>query len=377
MRAYFDNNATTRPSDEVVAAMMPYFTELFANASSAAGQVLGVDRVTTEAKRAVGALLGSSDLGDDIVLTSGASESNSWAIKGVPLAEGDVVVSSVIEHPSVHAALAAVERRGVQVRLVPCDRNGVIDEAAFRLAVAPGVRLVSVMIANNETGAVQPVGRLAEIARAAAPQCVIHCDMTQALGRVAVDLTDSLYDVDLASFSAHKFHGPKGIGGLFIRSGTRIGVLLEGEQEGGRRGGTINTPGAAGMAKAAHIAKLRLPEMERVCHMRGELEQVILRRISSALVNGSHGPRLPNTSSITVRGLDAAEAVDELARRGICIANGSACSAGSDAPSHVLTAMGVSYADAFQTLRVSLSVDTTPEEIEMLVSELTDLAADR
>ena len=377
IRAYLDNNATTRTDPSVVQTMMPYFTDLYVNASSAAGQVLGADRVVDEAKRALGALFGSRDLANQFVLTSGASEANSWAIKGLGIGGDDVVVSSAVEHPSVLAALKAIERRGANVRLASCDTDGVIDVADFRAAIDSRTRLVSLMLANNETGVVQPVSRLAEIVREAAPQCVIHCDLTQAPGRIPVDLSSELVEVDLASFSAHKFHGPKGIGGLFIRSGVEVEALLEGEQERGRRGGTINSPGAAGMAKAAELALQRLSGMEEVAAMRDRFEAIVLQKVSGSIVNGKAARRLPNTSSITIRGLDAAEIVDELARRGLCIADGSACSSGSDAPSHVLTAMGVAYSDAFQTIRVSLSSETTADEMDLLANELIELAGRR
>lgn len=377
IRAYFDNNATTKPPREVVDAMLPYFTDLYVNASSAAGQVFGANQIVGKTKRAVGALFGSTDLGNEIVFTSGASESNSWAIKGLGLEEGDLIVSSAIEHPSVLAALSAVERRGVEVRLTPCSRDGVVDVDAFRGAISDKTRLVSIMFANNETGVRQPIERLAEIVRRVAPQCIIHCDLTQAPGRAPLNLLDELAEVDLASFSAHKFHGPKGIGGLFIRDGIKLYPLTEGEQEDGQRGGTINSPGAAGMAKAADLALAGLSEVSEIAALRDYFETAVIDRIVGSEINGSSAPRLPNTSSITIKGLDAGGAVDELARRGICIANGSACSSGSDAPSHVLTAMGIPYADAFQTLRISLSRDTTASEIDLLMSELESVAAAR
>nr|WP_246746690.1 cysteine desulfurase family protein [Agrobacterium burrii] len=368
--SYFDNNATTRPHPEVIEAMMPHFTDFYLNASSAAGRHFGVDGVVGEAKRAIGTLLGSADLAEEIVLTSGASEANSWAIKGLMLGDGDNVVSSAIEHPSVLAALSAIERQGVIVQLAKCTQDGVVDLEAFRSAMRPDTNLVSLMLANNETGVIQPVAQLATIAREIAPNCVIHCDLTQALGRIRVDLFEELFEVDLASFSAHKFHGPKGVGGLFIRSGTRLDALLEGEQEKGRRGGTINTPGAAGMAKAAQIAVARLPEMERVASLRDHFEKLLIEAFPEAKINGKGTRRLPNTSSVTLPSLEANEAVDVLAGRGLCIAGGSACSSGSDAPSHVLTAMGMPYANAFRTIRVSLSNESTSHEIELLVREL-------
>ncbi len=374
IRAYLDNNATTRPLEAVVAAMLPYFREMYVNPSSAAGQVLGADRIIAEAKHEAARLLGADDPSTEFILTSGASESNSWAFHAAELQAGDHIVVSAIEHPSVLAACEAAEAAGVRVSLVGCDESGLISEEAFLAAVGPDTRLVSVMLANNETGVIQPVERLSTIARNQSPTCLIHCDVTQALGRIPVDLSGDLDEIDLASFSAHKFHGPKGVGGMYIRAGTRIRPILHGEQEGGLRGGTINSPGAAGLSKACEMARLGLPSMTAVQSLRDDLEAQLRSRIGGVSINGLGAPRLPNTSSVTIKGLAAADTVDELARRGICVANGSACTAGSDAPSHVLTAMGVSYEDAFQTIRISLSHETTPGELALLVTELVDLA---
>ncbi|MGO8661551.1 cysteine desulfurase family protein [Rhizobium ruizarguesonis] len=374
IRAYLDNNATTRPSPEVVAAMMPYFTDLYANPSSAAGQIIGIDKVVSDAKRSAGRLLGSPDLADGVVFTSGASESNSWAFAAAEIGAGSHIVSTAFEHSSILAAGAAAAGRGAEVTLVGCDFNGVIDQTVFEQAVRPETRLVSVMLANNETGVVQPVKRLFEIARSVAPDCLIHCDVTQAVGRIPVDLYDDLFDIDLASFSAHKFHGPKGIGGMFIRPGVQLPALVHGEQERGQRGGTVNSTGAAGLAVACDLALNGQRNMSEIARLRNMFEFEIVNRVPGTRVNGSEVERLPNTSSVTIDGVASAALVEKLATRGVFIANGSACTAGSDAPSHVLTAMGLSYDQAFQTIRVSLSRETTSSEIELAVDEIARAA---
>jgi cysteine desulfurase len=374
IRAYLDNNATTKPSPEVVAAMMPYFTDLYVNPSSAAGQIIGVDKVVSDAKRSAGRLLGSPDLADAIVFTSGASESNSWAFAAADIGVGSHIVSTAFEHSSILAAGAAAEGRGAEVTLIGCDVNGVIDHTSFEQAIRPETRLVSVMLANNETGVVQPVKPLFEIARSVAPGCLIHCDITQAIGRIQVDLYDDLFDVDLASFSAHKFHGPKGIGGMFIRPGVQLPALVHGEQERGRRGGTVNSAGVAGLAVACDLALNSQMNMSEIARLRNMFEFDLMNRVPGARVNGGEVERLPNTSSVTIDGVASAALVDELAARGVLIADGSACTAGSDAPSHVLTAMGLSYDQAFQTIRVSLSRETTSSEIELAVDEIARVA---
>ncbi|TCP78874.1 aminotransferase class V [Rhizobium sp. PP-CC-2G-626] len=238
IRAYLDNNATTRTASEVVSAMTPYLRDHYINPSSAAGRMLGLDRVLSSAKRSVALLLGDIELAAGIVFTSGASESNSWAIASATTAwPACEIVTSAIEHTSVLSACRAAENHGHRLRVLGCDTSGMIDRGQFEDALNVDTGLVSIMLANNETGAIQNVAELSEIVRAKSPHAIIHCDITQAVGRIAVDLFDELWNVDLASFSAHKFHGPKGVGGLFIRPGTPVSALIHGEQERGLRGG--------------------------------------------------------------------------------------------------------------------------------------------
>jgi cysteine desulfurase len=373
IRAYLDNNATTRTAAEVVSAMTPYLRDHYINPSSAAGRVLGLDRVLSSTKQSVARLLGGVELAAGIVFTSGASESNSWAIASATTARpGCNVVTSAIEHTSVLSACRAAEKQGHGLRVLGCDANGIIDREQFEHALNVDTGLVSIMLANNETGAIQNVADFSEIVRAKSPHAIIHCDITQAVGRVAVDLVDELWHVDLASFSAHKFHGPKGIGGLFIRPGTPVSALIHGEQERGLRGGTFNVLGAVGMGAAADLAAANLADMERVRDLRDRTEMKLVSVFTGSVVNSSTVNRLPNTISIRLPGVDAVTLVDMLATKGICVANGSACTAGSDAPSHVLTAMGLSYEAAFQTIRISLAHDTTEEAISDAVANLID-----
>lgn len=369
--AYLDNNATTRPLGEVLDAMRRYQEELFFNASSVAGELLGAAEPITRARSAMRTLLGAADE-DDIIFTSGATEANSWVIFGSLLSPSHVV-SCALEHSSLLAALHKAASRGHRVDFVGVGASGLIDRDELRSVLRPTTRLVSIQFANNETGAIQPLAEIAATVRDLAPQALVHTDATQAIGREAIDLSAELADVDLLSFSAHKFHGPKGIGGLFIREGVNIEPLIPGEQEKGLRGGTLNVPAAAGLAIAAQRARARLPEMSRVAGLRDDLEKQLLAMHPDAYVHASGVCRLPNTSLIAFPGSDAEHMVEQLAWQGICVATGSACTAGAAKPSHVLTAMGVKAHDARATIRFSLSADTTQSEVERTAEALAIL----
>ena len=375
IRAFLDNNSTTRPAPEVVAAMREFLESHYLNPSSAAGQILqGSADPVPGARRAIASLLGSSDLADGVLLTSGASEANSWALfgslEGRPASH---IVVSAVEHPSLRRAVEAAARRGHEVSIAPVDEDGRVSEADFRSILRPDTRFVSVMLANNETGVIQPVGRLARHVREACTDAVVHCDATPAVGRIAIDLEGSLSEVDLLSLSGHKFHGPKGVGALFVRPGFELPPMIHGEQEEGLRGGTINAPGAAGIGEAARHVRRRGGGLAAMRMLRDGLEARLLELAPSGRVNGASVERLPNTTSIVLPGLDAADVVDRLAMSGICISTGSACSAGAAAPSSVLLAMGLSYEDARSTLRFSLSLETTKDEIDIAVAALADM----
>ncbi len=371
IRAYLDNNATTRPYDAVLKAQLLVQQELYLNASSLAGELLGAARPLAEARMATLNLLGG-DAEDRLVLTSGASEANAWAIFGAT-SSGSHIVTTAVEHRSILAASEAARARGLTVDLVGVDANGLISPDTLAASLRPDTQLVSIQLANNETGVIQPLGSLAAMIRKNAPGALIHCDATQAVARIAIDLSDMLAEIDLLSFSAHKFHGPKGIGGLFIRDGVELTPLIAGEQEGGLRGGTSNAPGAAGLAVAARQAQANLKAMAAVAELRDELESRLLALYPGAQINGAGAPRLPNTSSVLFPGALAEDLVEALALQGICVATGSACTAGATAPSHVLTAMGLAPADARSTLRFSLSVETQHQEIDLTLAALAPL----
>ena len=368
IRAYLDNNATTRPNDDVVAAVRFYEDRMYLNASSAAGELLGAARPLDEARAAIRDLLGAAE-GDKIILTSGATEANSWVLFGA-FQEPSHALICASEHSSVIAAARTATARGHKFDFVGVNGQGQVAARELTALLRQETRLVSIQLANNETGAVQPLAELAGLVRDRAPAALFHTDATQALGRIVIDLSEELREVDLLSFSAHKFHGPKGIGGIFIREGAELAPLIPGEQEGGLRGGTSNVPGAAGLAVAARAAKTNLTRMTDVALLRDRLEQELLRLRPDARIHAAGTRRLPNTCSISFPSLNADHVVEQLALQGICIATGSACRAGATAPSHVLTAMGVSSPDARATLRFSLSVNTSQEEISDTLATL-------
>ena len=358
--AYLDNNATTRLAPEALAAMMPYLTDAYWNASTAIGQVWGVDAALTGARRALGRLCGSADLAPSFHLTSGASEANSWALGAVR--PGEHLVVSAIEHPSLLAAARAAERRGVRVSTVAPDGDGRITPEVVAAALGPATRLVSIMLANNETGVLQPLPEIGVQVRRIAPEALVHTDATQAAGRVALDLQSGLSAVDLLSLSAHKFHGPKGVGALFVREGVVLEPIIHGG-ENGSRGGTADTAAAAGLAVAAERALAAVAGSGAVLALKADLERKLRRRWPGARVNGARVARLPNTVSVTLPGVDAQHLVDRLALEGVAVSTGAACRSGAVAPSHVLTAMGMSADEARSTLRFSLSAYTTPDEL--------------
>lgn len=289
------------------------------------------------------------------------------------LAAGEHAVTSAGEHPSILAAVEPAAHRGCAVDIVPLDAWGRVDLTAFAKVVRRDTRLVTLQLANNETGVVHPIAEAAKITRSAAPAAVLHTDATQAVGRIRIDLDGELAQVDALSFSAHKFHGPRGVGGLFAREEITLEPLIHGEQERGRRGGTLNAGAAAGLAVATRQAGQGLKDMSLVAELRNRLEQELLRIRPDARVNGATVRRLPNTSSVTFPGLDADEAVAALALSGVCVSTGSACSAGAAAPSRVLVAMGMTPDEARATLRFSLSRETRPDDLQVLIEYLEPL----
>jgi cysteine desulfurase len=358
---YLDNNATTPVAPEVYDAMRPFYTEHFGNPSS--GHRLG-DRPASairDARARVAAFLGCTD--GEVVFTSGGTESNNLAIRGVVEAAGNRrhVVTTAVEHSAVLNPIKRLASMGYEVTVLPVDRAGRLDLDELRHALRDDTALVSVMYANNETGVIFPVDRVAEITRERG--VLLHVDAIQAVGKIPADL--STLGVDLLSVSAHKLHGPKGVGAMFVRKGTKWApVFLGGSQERNRRPGTENVAGIVALAAACDLAGARLGRHQaEVRRLRDRFEQEIRARVADVFVNGAECERLPNTSNLGFPGIDAHALLVLLDEIGICASAGSACKSGAGAASHVLAAMGLSPEAAASCARFSLSALTTDEEI--------------
>jgi cysteine desulfurase len=371
MRIYLDNNATTAIHPAVLDELFAAEQTLFGNASSIHEEGQRARRAIESAREQVASLIGAG--AREIVFTSGGTESNNAALAGLVLGgRGSChFVTTVIEHPSVLEPLRALEAMGHELTRIGCDRSGVVDPAAVIAAMRPATRGVAVMFANNESGAIQPVAEIGQVCRERGIH--FHCDAVQAGGRVPIDVT--ALGADTLSLSAHKMHGPKGIGALFVRSGTELAPLLRGgAQERRRRAGTESVPLAVAFGAAARIARSE-PESERISALRERLERAVLERLPAASVNASGARRLPNTSSFLFRGCDGEALVIAFDLEGIAISTGSACSSGRVEPSRVLIEMGLSEEDARSSVRISLSRFTTADEIDRVVASLEKLVS--
>lgn len=364
---YLDNNATTRPAPEVVAAMLPYLTDLYGNPSSVHrfGQLSrrGID----EARSKVAGLLNCAVA--ELVFTGGGTESINTAIRGILLSRKPrkTVVTTTVEHSAVRELCRQLEREGFEVVEVPVDQQGNLDLDRLAEAVNSDTALVTAMWANNETGVLFPVDKIVEICRGHGVP--FHCDATQAVGKLPVDL--SAVPIDAMSFASHKFHGPKGVGGLFIRRGLRLRpLLIGGPQERNRRGGTENVPGIVGMGVAAVLAQAALANESQIARLRDRLEQSILNSIEDSHRIGRSDFRLNNTANIGFSRLEAEAILLLLSEQGVCASAGSACSSGSLEPSHVIAGMGIDDRIAHGAIRFSLSRYTTDEEIDRALAVL-------
>ena len=365
---YLDNNATTRTAPEVVEAMVPYFSTLYGNPSSMhyfGGQVA---KEVQESREQVAALIGADP--SEIVFTGCGTESDNAALWGTlnSYPHKKHLITTRVEHPAVLNLANYLAKRGYRVTLLPVDREGRLDLDHLTAAITEETAVVSVMWANNETGVVFPIQEIAEIVKSRG--AVFHTDAVQAVGKVPIDLGGT--PVDLLAFSGHKLHAPKGIGVLYVRRGTRFTpFIIGGHQEKGRRGGTENVPYIIGLGKACQLAKGNLDEENRrVQAQRDRLEQGILARIPQVLINGDRLHRLPNTLSVSFEYVEGESILMLLSKLGICASSGSACTSGSLEPSHVLRAMGVPFTAAHGSIRFSLSVYNSDEEIDYLLDHL-------
>jgi len=376
---YADHNATTPVRPEVVAAMAPFLGEDYGNASSVHAPGRRAAAAVDDARDQVAALIGARPA--DVVFTSGGTESDNTALCGVADAlrgKGRHLVTTTVEHKAVLDPAKYLERvHGYEVTRLPVDARGRIDPERFAAALTPSTVLASVMFANNEIGNLYPVAELAEAARRAG--VLFHTDAVQAIGKVPVDV-DAL-GVDLLSVSGHKLNGPKGVGALFVRKGVPFEPLLHGGgQERGRRCGTYNTPGIAGFGKAAELAARELPEAApRLAALRDRVEARALAALDGVWVNGDREARLPNTLHLGFQGLEGETLLMSLDLRGVAVSSGSACSAGSLDPSHVLLACGQDKERARCTLRISFGHGSTEDDADRvaqaIVEEVTRLRA--
>lgn len=372
--AYLDNNATTRTAPEVVQAMLPFFANSFGNPSSVHDFGNAATAAMSYARRQVQALIGAEHE-QEIVFTAGATESNNAALlQALRRGDRNEVIISAVEHAAVLGVVADQEKHhGVVVHRIGVDSRGRLDMASFRRALSKRTALVSIMWANNETGTLFPVAELSEMAREVG--ALFHTDAVQAVGKVPIDLKST--KIDMLSFSAHKFHGPKGVGALYVRKSTKFRAFLRGgRQERARRAGTENVPGIIGLGKAAELALAALGEdSARIAAMRDRLEHAVLATIEGTSVLGDTDARVPGTTAIAFEGADAEELLFRLNKAGIAASSGSACTSGNVEPSHVLKAMRIPYSTAMGTVRFSLARDTSVEDINHLISVLPEVVA--
>ena len=364
---YLDNNATTACAPEVIAAMAPYWATAFGNAES--GHLAGrIARRAVEAARTTVADALDADH-NQIFFTSGATEGNNWIFQAFADSNSTArrVVASAIEHKSILNAAKRLEAFGFDVCLLPVTGDSVVDLAAAREAIKPGTGLVSVQLANNETGVIQPVSELVELAHSAG--AFFHCDAVQALGKMPFSLVD--LGVDSAAFSAHKVHGPKGVGFLYLRSGANRfpfpKPLAGGGQERGVRPGTHNVPGIVGLAKAMELLPDQIA-LEKMQRLRDEFEADVLTAIPGSRINGAGAERLPNTTNLFVPGIPSDFLMDNIPL--FCVSNGSACNTGAIEPSYVLQAMRLPLEDARNCIRISTSISTSKSELRAFIDAI-------
>ena len=371
-RIYLDHNATTPLHPEVLEAMLPYYKEAFGNPSTIYSFGQETRKATDEARETVANLIGASP--EEIIFTSGGTEADNLALKGVPAAlekKGKHIITSSIEHHAVLSTLKYLEKRGCQVSFLPVDEHGWLDPGEVEEAITSQTVLISVMYANNEVGTIEPISEIGEIAQKAG--IYLHTDAVQTIGKIKVNVDD--LKVDLLSLSAHKFYGPKGVGALYVRKGTRIYPLLHGGyQERRRRAGTENVAGIVGLGKAAEIApKEMVQQSRRESNLRDRLEKMIRENINHCQLNGHPTQRLPNTLNISFEFIEGESLILNLDLKGIAASTGSACTSGSLESSHVLMAMGVAPEIAQGSIRFSLGRDNRKEDIDYTVENLVEI----
>jgi cysteine desulfurase len=371
---YLDNNATTRVDDEVVKAMLPYFTEQFGNPSSMHKFGNQVGAAIKLARQQVQQLIGAEH-DSEIVFTSCGTEADSTAILSALKAQPErrEIITTVVEHPAILALCEQLEKDGYVVHYLKVDERGRLDLDAYKSLLSDRVAIVSAMWANNESGTLFPVVEMAEMAAAAG--VMFHTDAVQAVGKLPIDLKAT--KIDMLSLSGHKLHAPKGVGVLYLKRGVRFRPLLRGgHQERGRRAGTENVASIIGLGKAAELALAHMGEEQtRVRQLRDRLEQGILEQVRHCFVTGDPANRLPNTCNIAFEYIEGEAILMLLNKQGIAASSGSACTSGSLEPSHVMRAMDIPYTAAHGSIRFSLSRYNTPDEIDKVIAAVPPIVA--
>jgi len=373
-RIYLDYAATTPTHPEVVEAMLPYFNEVFGNPSGIYSYSQEARGATEEARDKVAALIGAGS--EELIFTSGGTEADNFAIKGMAYAnepKGNHIITSSIEHHAVIETCKFLEKRGFEVTYLPVDEYGLVDPDDVKTAITDKTILVSVIHANNEVGTIEPIAEIGRITKEAG--ICFHTDAVQTAGHIPVDVNE--LEVDLLSMSAHKLYGPKGVGALYIRKGTRLVSFMHGgDQERRRRASTENVPGIVGFGKAVELAQQEMSEeVERLTYLRDKLTKSLLERIDHIRLNGHPLKRLPNNVNVSVDFVEGESMLLNLDLEGICASTGSACSSSSLEPSHVLLAMGLPHEQAHGSLRFSLGKWTTEEEISRVLEVLPRVIA--
>lgn len=373
-RIYLDHAATTAVSPAVLDAMLPYFTQVWGNASSVHAPGREAKRALEGARRQVAKALNAA-VPQEIYFTAGGSESDNWAIKGAAFAHGKGhIITTAIEHHAVLHTCQWLEMQGFSVTYLPVDAFGRVTAAQVENAIRPDTFLVSVMTANNEVGTIQPIAEIGALCRARS--ILFHTDAVQAVGAIPVDV--QAMQVDMLSLSGHKLYGPKGVGALYIRKGVKVDSLIHGgAQERGFRAGTENLPGIVGLGRAVELAQADLAEnAARMIALRDRLIHGLMARVPDVRLNGHPTDRLPNNVNLSFAGVEGEALLLRLDLAGVAGSSGSACTSGTLDPSHVLMAMGLNEAAAHGSLRLTLGADTTAEEIDAVLDILPPIVED-
>ncbi len=366
---YLDNAATTRVKEEVMEAMMPYFCEKFYNPSSVYGPSRNITKEIQEARKKIANSIGADE--NEIYFTSGGSESDNWAIKGIALSKqnkGKHIITSKIEHHAVLETCKELEKQGYEITYINVNEEGIINLEELEQSIKEDTILVSIMTANNEIGVIEPIKEIGNICHK--HNILFHTDAVQAYGNIEINVEEM--NIDLLSTSAHKIHGPKGIGFLYIKKGIKIDSLINGgNQEKGKRAGTTNSALIMGFAKAVELKiKNMKTNNEYILNLRNHLIKRITKEIPYVKINGSMEQRLPGNINISFRFIEGEGMLLKLDMAGICASSGSACTSGSLDPSHVLLAIGLPHEIAHGSLRISINEENTIEEIDYTVDEL-------